>query len=74
MSKSTLQLLPEPIEASDPLHDLLRSGAQQLIAHSVEVELAVMLAQFAEHRLDDSRQTVVRNRILTHGLTRIEIT
>ncbi|WGE30902.1 IS256 family transposase (plasmid) [Edwardsiella tarda] len=64
MSKSTLQLLPEPVEASDPLHDLLRSGAQQLIARAVEAELAVMLAQFAELRLDDGRQAVVRNGFL----------
>ncbi|MBD1573895.1 IS256 family transposase [Vibrio sp. S17_S38] len=64
MTKSTLQVLPEPVEATDPLHELLRNGAQQLIASAVEAELAVMLAQFAECRLDDGRQAVVRNGFL----------
>lgn len=64
MTKSTLQVLPEPVEATDPLHDLLRIGAQQLIASAVEAELAVMLAQFADRRLDDGRQAVVRNGFL----------
>ena len=59
MTKSTLQVLPEPVEATDPLHDLLRTGAQQLIASAVEAELAVMLAQLAERRL-----AVVRNGFL----------
>jgi len=64
MTKSTLQVLPEPVEANDPLHDLLRTGAQQLIASAVEAELAVMLAQLAERRLDDGRLAVVRNGFL----------
>ena len=64
MTKSTLQVLPEPVEAIDPLHELLRTGAQQLIASAVEVELAVMLAQFADCRLEDGRQAVVRNGFL----------
>ena len=64
MTKSTLQVLPEPVEGTDPLHELLRNGAQQLIASAVEAELAVMLAQFAECRLDDGRQAVVRNGFL----------
>ncbi|KAB5494276.1 IS256 family transposase [Serratia sp. RJAL6] len=64
MTKSTLQVLPEPVEATDPLHDLLRSGAQQLIASAVEAELAAMLAQLAGCRLEDGRQAVVRNGFL----------
>lgn len=64
MTKSTLQVLPEPVDTTDPLHDLLRTGAQQLIASAVEAELAVMLALFAGHRLDDGRQAVVRNGFL----------
>lgn len=64
MSKSTLQVLPEPVETTDPLHDLLRTGAQHLIASAVEAELAVMLAQFADRRLEDGRQVVVRNGFL----------
>lgn len=64
MTKSTLQVLPEPVEATEPLHGLLRAGAQQLIASAVEAELATMLAPFAEFRLEDGRQAVVRNGFL----------
>lgn len=64
MTKSTLQALPEPVETTDTLHELLRTGAQQLIASAVEAELAVMLEQFAGLRLDDGRQAVVRNGFL----------
>lgn len=52
MTKSTLQVLPEPVKTTDPLHDL------------VEAELAEMLAQLAEYRLDDGRLAVVRNGFL----------
>ncbi len=55
MSSLTLQMLPEPVEPTVPLHDLLRTGAQRLIASAVEAELAVMLARFADLRLDDGR-------------------
>ncbi|EPY6113007.1 IS256 family transposase [Salmonella enterica subsp. enterica serovar Bareilly] len=64
MTKSTLQVLPEPVEVTDPLHELLRTGAQQLIASAVEAELAAMLAQFAGCQLEDGRQAVVRNGFL----------
>lgn len=64
MTKSTLQVLPEPVEVTDPLHELLRTGAQQLIASTVEAKLAVMLAQFARCQLEDGRQAVVRNGFL----------
>ena len=64
MSRLTLQMLPGPVEPTDPLHDLLRTGAQQLIASAVEAELAVMLAQFVDSRLEDGRLAVVRNGFL----------
>jgi transposase-like protein len=62
MTKSTLQAVsqPEP-QATDPLHELLRQGARDLIAQAVEAELATFLAQYAEQRLEDGRQAVVRN-------------
>ncbi len=47
MSNLTLQMLPEPVEPTDPLHGLLLTGAQRLIASAVEAELAVMLARFS---------------------------
>lgn len=68
MTKSILHVLPEPVEATDPLHDLLRNGAQLLIASAVEAELAVMLAQFSDRQLDDGRQAIVRNGFLPERL------
>ncbi|MDM7482882.1 MAG: IS256 family transposase [Halomonas sp.] len=62
MTDSTLRALsqPEP-QVADLLHELLRQGARDLIAKAVEAELATFLAQYADHRLDDGRQAVVRN-------------
>jgi transposase-like protein len=62
MTDSTLRALsqPEP-QVADPLHELLRRGARDLIAKAVEAELATFLAQYADQRLDDGRQAVVRN-------------
>ena len=62
MTDSTLQALsqPEP-QVSDPLHELLRQGARDLIAKAVEAELTTFLEQYADRRLEDGRQTVVRN-------------
>lgn len=68
MTKSILQVLPGSVEATDPLHDLLRNGAQLLIASAVEAELAVMLAQFSDRKLDDGRQAIVRNGFLPERL------
>ena len=47
MSDPTLQALsqPEP-KVSDPLHELLRQGARDLIAKAVEAELASFLASY----------------------------
>ncbi len=56
MSNLTLQMLLEPVESTDPLHDLLRTGAQRLIASEVEAELAMMLARFADLKLLQSAQ------------------
>ena len=46
---------------TDALTDLLRTGAQQLIATAVEAELASYLAQFADLRTDAGHTAVVRN-------------
>jgi transposase-like protein len=46
---------------SDALTDLLRTGAQQLIATAVEAELEGFLAQFAEARTAAGHAAVVRN-------------
>ena len=46
---------------TDALTDLLRAGAQQLIATAVEAELASYLAQFADLRTEAGHAAVVRN-------------
>ncbi len=62
MTDSTLRTLSQPeSEVTDPLHELLRQGARDLIAKAVEAELATFLAQYADTTLEDGRQAVVRN-------------
>lgn len=46
---------------TDALTELLRTGAQELIATAVEAELASYLAQFANVRTDTGHAAVVRN-------------
>ncbi|GFZ84650.1 IS256 family transposase [Pseudohongiella nitratireducens] len=46
---------------ADPLTDLLRQGARDLIQQAVEAELSEYLQQFTERRLKDGRAAVVRN-------------
>ena len=45
----------------DPLTDLLRSGAQQLINQAVEAELQELLGQYSDRRTDNGNAVVVRN-------------
>jgi len=46
---------------TDALTDLLRTGAQQLIATAVEAELENFMAQFAHPRTEAGHAAVVRN-------------
>jgi transposase-like protein len=48
-------------EMTDALTDLLRTGAQQLIATAVEAEFAGYLAQFADLRTETGHAAVIRN-------------
>jgi len=48
-------------EPEDLLTDLLRTGAKRLIQEAVEAELESFLAHFAEQRLENGRQAIVRN-------------
>lgn len=79
MTKSTLRALSQPEEqVTDPLTELLRNGARELIAQAVEAELQVLLEQHAEHRLPDGRKAVVRNgylpeRTVQTGIGDVEI-
>ena len=62
MTKSTLTTLSQPEkDVTDPLTELLRSGARELIAQAVEAELKALLEQHASNRFPDGRRAVVRN-------------
>jgi len=62
MTDSTLLTVsqPDPV-VTDPLHELLRQGARDLIAKAVEAELTTFLEQYADKTLEDGRRAVVRN-------------
>lgn len=61
MSKSTVVTFTGRDEISDPLTDLLRQGARELIQKAVEAELIHYLEGFEGRRLGDGRAAVVRN-------------
>lgn len=46
---------------TDPLTDLLRSGARRLIMHAIEAEVEAFLAPFSDQRTEDGKAAVVRN-------------
>lgn len=78
MSKSTLHALSQPEAEHDPLHELIRNGARQLIAEAVNTELAALLEQYADHKTPDGQQAVVRNgylpkRTIQTGVGDIEV-
>ena len=47
--------------STDPLTDLLRTGARQLLQQAIEAEKQERLALYADRQLDDGRAGVVRN-------------
>ena len=49
------------ITSGDPLTDILRNGARQLLAQAIEAEVSAHLSQHAHDRLPDGRAAVVRN-------------
>ncbi len=62
MRNCNLKEVPSPVQKiTDPLTELLRNGARDLIRQAVEAELDVMLSEYANLKLADGRQAVVRN-------------
>jgi len=62
MTYINLTALSQPQQPiADPLTELLRVGARDLIAQAVESELQGLLDQHSQPRLPDGRQAVVRN-------------
>jgi len=62
MQQDTVIPFPHPqLTAEDPLTAVLRQGAQRLLAQAIEVEVAMLLARYADHRDSEGRQALVRN-------------
>ena len=62
MQEHTTIPFPHPqFTAEDPLTEVLRQGAQRLLAQAIETEVAILFAQYAERCDAQGRQTRVRN-------------
>ncbi len=61
MNESNVVALQNPAGVADPLRELLRRGAQQLIEQAVEQELVEFLARQADGQEVSGRAAVVRN-------------
>ena len=78
MSNDTVVSLAAPARFSDPLTELLRTGARRLIEAAVTAQFEEYLSGFFQEKLPDGRQRVVRNghlperKILT-GLGEVEV-
>jgi putative transposase len=68
----------EDRESPDTLTTLIRSGARELIAQALEMEVAELLASYAEQRDEHDRAVVVRNghhptRAIQTGIGPVEV-
>jgi transposase-like protein len=61
MRKSNVSELEGQEQIVDPLTELLRKGAEQLIFRSVDAELQEMLREHSDWRTEDGNSGVVRN-------------
>src|SRR5215510_12997764 len=62
MQQDTVIPFPHPqLTAEAPLTAVLRQGAQRLLAQAIEMEVAMLLAPYADHRDSAGRQALVRN-------------
>lgn len=58
---TTITPLHQPGSVIDPLTEIARDGARQMLAAALKAEAASFVAQFAEERLPDGRQRVVHH-------------
>jgi len=62
MQEHTAIPFPLPqLTAADPLTEVLRQGAQRLLAQAIEAEVAMLLARYA-HRRDPKASTPPKHR------------
>ena len=60
MSNNNLVTMQQPVIIDDPLTELLRNGARELISKAVEAELTELLSKVSDIKMG-SKQAVVRN-------------
>src|SRR4030081_689834 len=75
---SNVVRLRHPDEIDDPLTNILRSGARQLLAQAIELEAEAFLAEMKGFRLADGRDRVVRHghgpeRTIQTGIGAVEV-
>lgn len=61
MTEINVFKLSQPGTFSDPLTEVLRSGARALLAQAVEAEVAAFLDSHADERTEDGRRRLVRH-------------
>ena len=75
---SNIVALRQPDEIDDPLTNILRSGARQLLAQAVEIEVEAFVATVKDLKLADGRARVVRHgygpaRTIATGIGPVEV-
>jgi putative transposase len=75
---SNIVALRQPDGIDDPLTNILRSGARQLLAQAVEIEVEAFLATVKDLKLADGRARVVRHgygpaRTIATGIGPVEV-
>src|SRR5580765_6154292 len=75
---SNIVALRQPDDIDDPLTNILRAGARQLLAQAVEIEVETFLATVKDLKLADGRARVVRHgygprRTIQTGIGAVEV-
>jgi putative transposase len=75
---SNIVALRQPDDIDDPLTNILRAGARQLLAQAVEIEVETFLATVKDLKLSDGRARVVRHgygpaRTIATGIGPVEV-
>jgi putative transposase len=70
--------LRQPDEIDDPLTEILRAGARQLLAQAIEIEAEAFLASMRDLKLPDGRERLVRHghgpeRTIQTGIGPVEV-
>ena len=61
MSNDTIIALRQPETIDDPLTEVLRAGARELLANAIEAEVEAFLAAHADLRTADGLKRIVRH-------------